>query len=236
MRAQWRELYANDEFSARTYPTVACLADRSGQRVSPMMSRIERSVRCEPGFRAALGVLLWVRSFGLFGSRDRTGGLGTAGDDRGAGGPTTRATTETPIARRPRVPASPAYMGKPMPTRRPTHRDSIASPDGSCPLPDTAQKRRVDCPSCAESHCSSALSSATRRWSTRAPSTTARRSARSRRWQRRGNGKPCAKIVQCCRTLLGTPLGLTCLGIQATSAQATCESLLIQAQAIGRCD
>jgi len=50
-----------------------------------------------------------------------------------------------------------------------------------------------------------------------------------------GGGNACARAVQCCPALLGTSLYFQCIGYKATSAQAPCQTLLSQAQAMGRC-
>ncbi len=130
-------------------------------------------------------------------------------------------------------PSGPTYQGKPVDDPVSDASASIASADGYCPIPDSLVQYGAMCPSCAQSHCSSALAecdptmvdACTEYY---CPTQCFRPDA--------SNGaNACAKVVQCCPSLFGTAPGLTCLSYNANSAQSACASLLSQAQALGRC-
>jgi hypothetical protein len=133
------------------------------------------------------------------------------------------------------TPSGPMYNGKPIVEQERDASGSIASSDGYCPIGDIIASYGPMCPSCAQSHCDDAIAEcdptmlnacAEYYCPTQCPLLDA------------GNGSSvnsCQKVVQCCPTLLGTPLGLTCIGYNANSAQASCQKLLSQAQAMGRC-
>jgi hypothetical protein len=133
------------------------------------------------------------------------------------------------------APTGPMYMGKPIAVQENDASASIASADGYCPIPDMLAGDGIMCPSCAQSHCSDAIGEcdptmvnacAEYYCPAQCPLLDA------------GHGNTvnaCAKIVQCCPTLLGSPLGLTCIAYNANSAQSSCQMFLNQAQAQGRC-
>ena len=188
---------------------------------------------------AALCVVLWVAlsaacsgaggtrvgtalgsSFGMQDDASTGDPADDAGSDGGADEPT---------------PSGPMYSGKPIVEQERDASGSIASSDGSCPIGDIIASYGAMCPSCAQGHCTDAIGECDPTMvnacveyycPTQCPLLDA------------GNGSSvnsCQKVVQCCPTLIGTPLGLTCIAYNASSAQASCQKLLSQAQAMGRC-
>jgi hypothetical protein len=153
-------------------------------------------------------------------------------DDAGMGDPVDEAGSEGGGAD---AASGPMYMGKPIVVQESDASGSIASSDGYCPIPDMLAGYGVMCPSCAQSHCADAIGEcnptmvnacAEYYCAAQCPLLDAGHST---------NTNPCMKVMQCCPTLLGTPEGLTCLGYNANSSPSSCQNLLSQAQAIGRC-
>jgi hypothetical protein len=208
----------------------------AGQRDTWMMTQSNAALAASSRVAAAIRIVLWVAlSSACSGATPERGGLGTAGGNGEAGVVDPPSDGDPDSATAEDVPSGPAYTGKPIVDQERDASGSIASPDGSCPIPDTLGAYGATCSSCAQTHCASALSecdptmvnACTEYYCpTQCP-------------QPEGDGgaavNACAKVVQCCPTLFGTPLGLTCIGYQAGSAQSACQSLLTQAQALGRC-
>jgi hypothetical protein len=201
-----------------------------------MMSESSAAFAASPRLAAAIGFLVWGALSACSGAATEQSGLGTAGDTEDAGGPASTDDGGTDGSSTQEVPGSPTYKGKNMNAPTPDASGSIASADGSCPLPDSLSSEGINCPSCAETNCASALSMCD---PTMVNACTeyycASQCLQLGDGGGGGTGNACAEVMQCCPTLLGTPLGLTCIGVQATSAQASCQSMLMQAQAIGRC-
>jgi hypothetical protein len=186
---------------------------------------------------AAACTVLWVAlasaCSGVAASKGGTLASGFAmGDDAETTDPVEEAGSE---AGGDDAPGAPVYNGKPIVDQQRDASGSIASSDGYCPIPEMIAGYGAMCPSCAQSHCAAAIGEcdptmvnacAEYYCPAQCPLLDA------------GNGSSanaCAKVVQCCPTLLGTPLGLTCIAYNASSAQASCQKLLSQAQAMGRC-
>ena len=130
-------------------------------------------------------------------------------------------------------PKMPSYMGKAIPDPQNDASGSVASADGYCPIPDSLLAYGPACPSCAQTHCSSALEECD---PTMVNSCTEYYCAtQCLRPDAQGGEAVCQKVVQCCSSLFATSLYFTCIGLSANSAQASCQSLLTQAQALGRC-
>jgi hypothetical protein len=130
-------------------------------------------------------------------------------------------------------PNNPSYMGKAIPDPEIDASGSVASADGYCPIPDSLLAYGATCPSCAQTHCSNALSECD---PTMVNSCTEYYCpAQCLRPDAQGGEAVCQKVVQCCSSLFATSLYFTCIGLSASSAQASCQSLLTQAQALGRC-
>jgi hypothetical protein len=178
-------------------------------------------------------VVPWVAlSWACSGAATDGGRLGSfvRGDDSGED-PTGEAGDDAPSADE--APSAPTYQGKPVNETESDASASVASADGYCPIPDSLVQYGVMCPSCAQSHCASALAECDPTMVNACteyycPTQCFRPDA--------SNGaNSCAKVVQCCPSLFGTAPGLTCLSYNANSAQSACASLLSQAQALGRC-
>lgn len=180
--------------------------------------------------------MLWVVLSACSGTPTDSGGLGymqKSDADAGAADPTDEGGSDGAPAKE--MPSGPAYQGKSLTDPDTDASGSVASADGNCPLTDMLGEYGLSCPSCVESHCSSALAMCD---PTMVNACTEYYCPSQCPQLGDGGGAPanaCAKVVQCCPTLLGTAFGLTCLMYQATSAQSSCEGLLTQAQAIGRC-
>jgi hypothetical protein len=131
------------------------------------------------------------------------------------------------------APSGPTYQGKPVDDFGSDASASIASADGYCPILDSLVEYGAMCPSCAQSHCTTALGECDPTMvdgctDYYCPTQCFRPDA--------SNGaNACAIVMQCCPSLFGTALGLQCLSYQANSAQSACATLLSQAQALGRC-
>jgi hypothetical protein len=208
-----------------------------GQRGNSMMSQSDAALAASSGFVAVVRVVLWVAlSSACSGASPDRGGLGNAGDDSEAGAGNSQSDGDTDSASADEGPGGPSYMGKPIADPERDASGSIASPDGSCPIPDTLEEYGAMCSSCAQSHCSSALSECDPTMVNACTEYYCPTQCPQPETDSGVTTNPCPKIVQCCTSLFGTPLGLQCIGIQATSAQATCQSLLTQAQALGRCE
>ena len=172
--------------------------------------------------------LLWACS----GAATDGGRLGSfvRGDDSGED-PTGEAGDDAPSADE--APSAPTYQGKPVNETESDASASVASADGYCPIPDSLVQYGVMCPSCAQSHCASALAECDPTMVNACteyycPTQCLRPDAQ-------GGVNLCGKAMQCCSTLVLTSLSFTCLGITASSGQSACQSLLTQAQAMGRC-
>jgi hypothetical protein len=202
-----------------------------------MMSESSAAFAASPRAAGAVGVVLWVVLSACSGGATNGGGLGNDenSDDAGATDPTGEGGSESDSAPTKEMPSGPAYQGKSMNGEDSDASASVASPDGNCPLVDMLGEYGVSCQSCVESHCSSALAMCD---PTMVNACTEYYCPSQCPQVGDGGGasaNACAKVVQCCPTLLGTPLGLTCITYQASSAQSACQGLLMQAQAIGRC-
>ena len=202
------------------------------------MSESTAAFAARPRVAGALGVLVWVVVSACSGAPTNPGGLGYAqksGDDAGAADPTDEGGSSDSAPAK-EMPSGPAYQGKSLTDPESDASGSVASADGNCPLTDMLGQYGLGCPSCVESHCSSALAMCD---PTMVNACTEYYCPSQCPQLGDGGGgasvNACAKVVQCCPTLLGTPLGLTCITYQASSAQSACQGLLMQAQAIGRC-
>jgi hypothetical protein len=203
-----------------------------------MMSESSAAFAASPRVAGAIGVVLWVVLSACSGAPTDPGGLGydqKSVDDAGAAATQPADEGGSDSAPPKEMPSGPAYQGKSMDDTESDASASVASADGNCPLNDILDDQGPSCSSCAASHCSSALAMCD---PTMVNGCTEYYCPTQCPQLGDGGGasvNACAKVVQCCPTLLGTPFGLTCLTYQATSAQADCEGLLMQAQAIGRC-
>ncbi len=201
-----------------------------------MMTQLHAARRARPRVGAALCTVLWVAlssaCSGVAGSKG--GSVGTAfamGDDAETNDPVDEAGSEGGED----APGAPVYNGKPIVEQERDASSSIASSDGYCPIPDMLASYGAMCPSCAQSHCADAIGECD---PTMVNACAEYYCPTQCLLLDAGNGSsanPCAKVVQCCPTLIGTPLGLTCIAYNAGSAQASCQKLLSQAQAMGRC-
>jgi hypothetical protein len=199
-----------------------------------MMSQSKAAWASSPRLVAALGVVTWtVLLWACSGTAADPATRG--GFVRGDGGGSDPVANEAgdDAAAGDVGPNGPTYMGKAVADNESDASGSVASADGYCPIPDSLLSYGAMCPSCAQTHCASALSecdptmvnSCTEYY---CPTQCLRPDAQ-------GAGA-CTKVVQCCPTLFGTALGLTCGAYTASSAQSACQSLLSQAQALGRCE
>ena len=126
----------------------------------------------------------------------------------------------------------PVYNGAPGATEQPAQSGSIASPDGSCPIPGSLGQQGIQCPSCAQSHCASALSdcdptmvSACTEYYCASQCVSAAAAA----------SNACSMLSSCCPTLFGTLLDSQCLQAQLGGVASTCASFIVQAQSSGHC-
>jgi hypothetical protein len=206
------------------------------QRESPMMTQSYAARGASPRVGAAVCTILCIAvSSACSGvASSRGGSLGSAiamGDDD-ANAPVDEAGGSEGGED---ATGGPVYMGKPIVDQERDASASVASSDGYCPIPDMIASYGLMCPSCAQSHCASAIGEcdptmvnacAEYYCPTQCPLLDS------------GAGSvanPCLKVTQCCPTLIGTALGLTCITYSSNSAQSACQNLLSQAQAMGRC-
>jgi hypothetical protein len=198
-----------------------------------MMMQVSAARAASPRVVRAVIVASWIAlSWACSGTASEKGNLGgfAQGVDAGAD-PASEAGEDA--ASTDQGPSGPTYQGKPVDDPVSDASASVASADGYCPIPDSLLEYGAMCPSCTESHCSSALAECDPTMVNACteyycPTQCFRPDA--------GNGaNACAKLVQCCPTLFGTAPGLTCLSYNANSAQSACASLLSQAQMLGRC-
>jgi hypothetical protein len=203
-----------------------------------MMSESSAALAARPRVAGVVGVVLWVVLSACSGAPTDPGSLGYEqqnDDDAGAAGSSDEGGSGSDSAPAKDMPSDPGYQGKSLTDQESDASGSIASPDGSCPIVDMLGDQGLSCPSCVESHCASALSMCD---PTMVNACTEYYCPSECPQVGDGGGaseNACAKVVQCCPTLLGTALGLTCIAYQANSAQSSCQQLLTQAQAIGRC-
>jgi hypothetical protein len=133
----------------------------------------------------------------------------------------------------PQEPDRPMYMGVPdkMDTSDASH--SIAAPDGACPLPASLVSVGPQCPSCAQTHCASALAecdptmvAACNQYycPTQCPSTDP------------STAGACMALGKCCPMLFGTSLYGTCFSTQLAGKDPACASILAEAQSDGHCN
>ena len=109
---------------------------------------------------------------------------------------------------------------------------SIAAPDGSCPIPDSLTKSGLQCPSCATSHCASALSECD---PTMVSACTNYYCPKQCISPDAVASSACPILVSCCPTLFGTLLYNQCFQAQTGGVPSTCASFLSQAQGSGHC-
>jgi hypothetical protein len=195
-------------------------------------SRVARPRAC-----AAICTVLWVAlssaCSGVAGNRG--GSLGSAiamGDDDAATAPADEAGGSEGGED---ATGGPSYMGKPIAVQERDASGSIASSDGFCPISDIIAGYGVQCPSCAESHCASAIGECDPTMVNACVEYYCPMQCPLLDAGGGSAGNPCQKVVQCCPTLIGTALGLTCIAYSGNSPQASCQNLLSQAQAMGRC-
>jgi hypothetical protein len=198
-----------------------------------MMTESSAARAARPRFLGATGIVVWtLLSWACSGTAPVRGVMGhflqsndEAGADPGveAGGDAAEDGGMN----------NPSYMGKAIADPQSDASGSVASPDGYCPIPDSLLGYGATCPTCAQTHCSSALAecdptmvnSCTEYY---CPTQCLRPDAQ-------GGAAFCQKVVGCCSSLVGTSLYFSCFGYTASSAQASCQSFLTQAQALGRC-
>lgn len=197
------------------------------------MSESTAARAASPRFLGAAGIVVWtLLSWACSGTAPVSGGMGhfvqieEAGPDpaveAGGGDAAEDATANNP-----------SYMGKAIPDPENDASGSVASPDGYCPIPDSLVGYGAACPSCAQTHCSSALAECD---PTMVNSCTEYYCAtQCLRPDAQGGAAFCQKVVGCCSSLVATSLYFSCLGYTASSAQASCQSFLTQAQALGHC-
>jgi hypothetical protein len=192
-----------------------------------------------PRAGAALCIVLWVSlSAACSGVAGGNGGGTTLGhsfamqDDASTSEPADDGGSD---AADEATPTGPMYNGKPIVEQMRDASGSIASSDGYCPIGDIIASYGPTCPSCAQGHCADAIGECD---PTMVNACVEYYCPMQCPLLDAGNGNSvnsCQKVVQCCPTLIGTPLGLTCIAYNANSAQASCQKLLSQAQAMGRC-
>ncbi len=132
-------------------------------------------------------------------------------------------------------PTGPVYTGKPVDDSVSDASASIAAPDGYCPITDSLGDLGINCPSCAESHCASPIAECDPTMVNSCTGYYCPTQCLQLVDAGDSAANACAKAMQCCGTLLGTSLGFQCLSINAASAASSCQGLLSQAQAMGRC-
>jgi hypothetical protein len=126
----------------------------------------------------------------------------------------------------------PVYMGAPGATEQPTMSGSIAAPDGSCPIPATLPQSGVQCPSCAQTHCASALEACD---PTMVNACTEYYCPMQCLSPNAAAAASCTMLQSCCPTLFGTVLNSQCLQAQVGGVASACASFITQVQAKGYC-
>jgi hypothetical protein len=215
---------------------IRSLATRSpsGEAFESMLTESNTARAASPRSLRATGIVVWtLLSWACSGTAPVSGGYGhflqsdEAGPDPMMGGEAGGDATGDATAN------NPSFMGKAIPDPEIDASGSVASPDGYCPIPDSLLAYGATCPTCAQTHCSSALAECDPTMVNACseyycPTQCLRPDAQ-------GGEAVCQKVVGCCASLIATSLYWTCLGYTASSAQASCQSFLAQAQAIGRC-
>jgi len=198
-----------------------------------MVTESSATRAASPRLMGAVGIAVWtLLSWACSGPvpyRGATGGF-LRSDDAGAdpvSGADAASAPEDASA------SGPSYMGKAIVDPENDASGSVASADGYCPIPESLNAYGISCGSCAQTHCSSALAECDPTMVNACteyycPTQCLRPDAQ-------GGVNLCGKAMQCCSTLVLTSLSFTCLGITASSGQSACQSLLTQAQAMGRC-
>jgi hypothetical protein len=198
-----------------------------------MVTESSATRAASPRFIGAVGIVGWTlltwACSGPVPYRGAAGGF-LGGDEAGAdpvGGADAATASQDAAA------GGPSYMGKAIADPESDASGSVASADGYCPIPESLAAYGISCGTCAQTHCSSALAECDPTMVNACteyycPSQCLRPDAQ-------GGVNVCGKAVQCCSSLVLTSLSFTCLGLPARSAQSACQSLLTQAQGMGRC-
>jgi hypothetical protein len=214
--------------------SVQLLATRviSGQLAARSMSKSSAVVKAGVRAMAAVGIGGWIALSFACSDATPTKTLVQV-TDNDASATVVDAGTED-AADEP--PGPQMYNGAPAATQAPTMSGSIAAPDGSCPLPDSLSEYGLQCPSCAKSHCSSALSECDPTMVNACteyycPAMCASSSSSSSG----AMASACPLLASCCPMLFGTLLNSQCLAAQASGVASQCASVLTQAQSSGHC-
>ena len=200
------------------------------------MSQSSAVARATLRLGAAVGVGWWIAvSFACSDATpsrtpDQTVNSGIQGGDGGAPSADDAGTEDAADE----GPHPPMYNGAPGATEAPMQSGSIAAPDGSCPIPDSLAKSGGQCPSCATSHCASALSECD---PTMVSACTEYYCPKQCVSPDAAAASACPILASCCPTLLfGTLLYSQCYQAQTGGVPSTCASFLTQAQGSGHCN
>lgn len=126
----------------------------------------------------------------------------------------------------------PAYMGAPGAMDMPQESGSIASPDGSCPLPASLSVSGLQCPSCAQTHCASAIADCDPTMVSACTEYYCKTQCIS---QNVAGTDACSMLSSCCPKLFATLLSVQCQEAQTGGVASTCQGVITQAQQIGYC-
>jgi hypothetical protein len=126
----------------------------------------------------------------------------------------------------------PMYMGAAPAAEMAQESGSIASPDGSCPLPASLSSSGLQCPSCAQTHCASAIMDCDPTMVSACTEYYCKTQCIS---QNVAGTDACSMLSSCCPKLFATLLSVQCQEAQSGGVASACQGVITQAQQIGYC-